>query len=369
MGSIHLYSKNNPDSTMVSNHFIDKYMPEANGEFVKVYLYLLRCLSTSAAKAPEVSISSIADRFNHTEKDVKRALKYWEKLNLLQLEYGEDKSLKSICITEDLQEAELAREQVSVTTAAGSKAQAPVLGTAQAVPRQDAPRQESTELPSYSTGQLEAFLQKEEIRQLIFIAEQYLGKPLSPSEVTYILFFQDELHFSAELIEYLIEYCISKGSKSFRYMKTVALAWSDAHISTIQQAKEASAAYNRNYYTVMKAFGIKGRAPAEPEAVYIRKWLEEYAFSLDIILEACNRTISSIHQPSFEYADSILKKWKSNNIRHLSDIRTLDEEHEKTKDTRKAARTKTTPETNKFNNFHQRSYDYEQLEKQLLHTR
>ncbi|MBU9745570.1 DnaD domain protein [Lachnospiraceae bacterium ASD3451] len=367
MGSIHLYSKNNPDSTMVSNHFIDTYMPEANGEFVKVYLYLLRCLSTSAAKAPEVSISSIADRFNHTEKDVKRALKYWEKLNLLQLEYGEDKSLKSICITEGLQAAKLAEEQVSVT-AADPKAPAPVTAR-QTSPRQDAPRQETAELPSYSTGQLEAFLQKEEIRQLIFIAEQYLGKPLSPSEVTYILFFHDELHFSAELIEYLIEYCISKGSKSFRYMKTVALAWSDAHISTIQQAKEASAAYNRNYYAVMKAFGIKGRAPAEPEAAYIRKWLEEYAFSLDIILEACNRTISSIHQPSFEYADSILKKWKSNNIRHLSDIRTLDEEHEKTKDTRKTARAKTAPETNKFNNFHQRNYDYEQLEKQLLHTR
>ena len=131
---------------MVSNHFIDTYMPEANGEFVKVYLYLLRCLSTSAAKAPEVSISSIADRFNHTEKDVKRALKYWEKLNLLQLEYGEDKSLKSICITEDLQEAKLAKEQVSVT-AEESRAPAPVAAR-QTGPRQDAPRQEATELPS-----------------------------------------------------------------------------------------------------------------------------------------------------------------------------------------------------------------------------
>ena len=107
----------------------------------RVYLYLLRCLSTSAAKTPEVSISSIADKFNHTEKDVKRALKYWEKLNLLQLEYGEDKSLKSICITKDLQEVELAREQVSVTTAAESKGQAPVMA-AQTAPRQDAPRQD-----------------------------------------------------------------------------------------------------------------------------------------------------------------------------------------------------------------------------------
>ena len=34
--------ENLPSATMVPNEFIDRYMPEANGEYVKVFLYLLR---------------------------------------------------------------------------------------------------------------------------------------------------------------------------------------------------------------------------------------------------------------------------------------------------------------------------------------
>ena len=67
--------------TLIENIFIDQYMPKANGEFVKLYLYLLRCADTER----ELTLSSIADVFDHTEKDVKRALAYWEKLKLLKL--------------------------------------------------------------------------------------------------------------------------------------------------------------------------------------------------------------------------------------------------------------------------------------------
>ena len=66
-------------------------MPGANGEFVKLYLYLLRCAGTGR----ELSISSIADFFDHTEKDVRRALSYWEKLKLLKLRYDEDGGIRN----------------------------------------------------------------------------------------------------------------------------------------------------------------------------------------------------------------------------------------------------------------------------------
>ena len=60
-----------------------------------------------------------------------------------------------------------------------------------------------------------------------FVAEQYLGKALSPIEINKLLYFYDELHFSTDLMEYLIEYCVSKGSHSIRYIETVALSWAD----------------------------------------------------------------------------------------------------------------------------------------------
>ena len=55
------------DATLVSNEFIDRYLAEANGEYVKVYLYLLR------HKDEPVSLEKIADGLNHTEADIRRA--------------------------------------------------------------------------------------------------------------------------------------------------------------------------------------------------------------------------------------------------------------------------------------------------------
>ena len=83
MTDITLHTKSKSTVTCVSNTFIDEYMADANGEFVKIYLYLLRCINV----AENFSISKMADKFDHTEKDIKRALKYWEKKHLLQLEY------------------------------------------------------------------------------------------------------------------------------------------------------------------------------------------------------------------------------------------------------------------------------------------
>ena len=83
--------------TMVSNRFIERFLPEANGEFVKVYLLLLRQIS----EGKEVSVSHMADGLNNTEKDVLRALKYWEKMKLLKLEYGTDKRLSGIVLLEE----------------------------------------------------------------------------------------------------------------------------------------------------------------------------------------------------------------------------------------------------------------------------
>ena len=66
--------------TVVSNAFIDTYMTAANGEYVKVFLYLLR------HEGEEVTVSAIADALDHTEADVKRALAYWEEAGLLERE-------------------------------------------------------------------------------------------------------------------------------------------------------------------------------------------------------------------------------------------------------------------------------------------
>ena len=344
MNEISLHINTGSSVTIVQNTFIDNYMPSASGEFVKIYLYLLRCTSSNIG----VSISSIADTFEHTEKDVNRALAYWEKLHLLKLEHDESGALTGICFLSSTEHAsEPAAASVSLETAASTEPSKPMKKV----------------LPS--ADKMKTLKEQEDIRQLLFIAEQYLGKTLSSTEVSNILYFYDGLHFSTDLIEYLIEYCVSKGSKSARYIEKVALSWAEDGSTTVDQAKCNTNLYNKNYFTILNTFGIKGRAPAEPEITFMAKWLDEYHFTLDIIIEACNRTIKQTHQPNFQYANKILEAWNKSGIKHLSEVALLDEKHQNSKKTAPVQK-KPASSNNRFNNFHQREYDYDQLEKQLL---
>lgn len=323
-------------ATSVSNLFLDHYMPKASGEYTKVYLYLLRFLQGGRQ---DLTVAGLADALEHTESDILRALKYWEKQRLLKLECDASNTLLGIYI---LQVPEPESKTESFPASSADKV---------------SPRR------SYSRTELAQFADRAEIRQLLFVCEQYMKKTLSPSEMETILYFYDQLHFSADLIEYLVEYCVCKGSRSIHYIETVALAWAEAGIRTVSQARERTTTYTRGCFAVMKAFGISDRNPVEPELKYINKWLQEYDFTMDLILEACRRTMERLHKPNFEYADRILQSWKTRNVHTAEDVRRLDEEHQK----RSSVQQQTTPPpSTRFSNFEQRDYDFDELEKQLV---
>ena len=216
----------------------------------------------------------------------------------------------------------------------------------------------------YSTDEMDNFREKEDVRTMLFVAEKYLKRPLTPTDMQMILYWYDSLGFSAELVEYLIEHCIVKGHPSLRYMDKVALSWADLKIHTVEQAKQLSTVHNQPYYAVIKSLGISNRNLVPYEMDFIEKWMKEYGFTLDIITEACKRTIQAIHQPSFEYTDTILHSWKDNKIHHLEDIAVLDASYKDKKAKKHPAPPKNTG--SKFNNFSQRNYNYDQLERQLL---
>ena len=92
MGELTLYKDCDDGNTIISNCFIDHYLADANDAQIKVYLFLLRSLGSSQA----TSICAIADKFNHTEKDIQRALAYWEQKALLSLDYDSKGNLKGI---------------------------------------------------------------------------------------------------------------------------------------------------------------------------------------------------------------------------------------------------------------------------------
>ena len=335
MGLLTIYQDNYADSTVISNRFIDEYMQAANDAQLKIYLYLIRMMSARL----NTSICDIADTFNYTEKDVMRALKYWEKMKLVKLEYSDADSLSGIRL-------------LNSGEAAG-KAAVPE----PASPKADAPASASQKIPPFSM---------EEQQQLLFICEQYLGKTLSSTEVARICYFHDVLGFSADLIEYLVEYCVSRRHKSLRYIESVAMAWHKEGYTSASEAKEHTTTYSKAYFSILKAFGITSRNPVDAEISYMNQWIREYGFSLELITEACGRTMAAIHQPSFEYADKILSTWKKENVSSLSEVKALDARHRSSKAGAEPPSSRKTMAPSRFHNFRERSYDFNELEKQLI---
>jgi len=356
MGTFTIYQDDYVDSTVISNKFIDEYMKDANDAQIKVYLYLIRMMSAGKA----TSVSEIADKFNHTEKDVLRALKYWEKVQLLSLDYDSAKKLCGIHLR-DLNNPGVIPAQEKAVEKCISSGTAKATSPASVVSIVTRQAEDPFAKPSYSADELRTFQKQDSAAQLIFIAESYIGRPLTSGELKSILYFSDCLHFSDDLIDYLIQYCVDRGKKDFKYIEAVALNWAKAGITTPKQAEKFAAKYDKSVYTIMKELG-KSSAPTSKELEYINRWIKEYGFSSDIISEACERTVMATDSHRFEYAEGILSNWKKENVHHKSDIQRIDDLYQK----RRQAKTATVATNNRFNQFSQREYDFEELEAKLL---
>ncbi len=337
MEKISLYENRNTGYTKVSDCFIDHFMTGANEAQIKIYLYLLRSVSSGE----DISVPAIADRFNYTERDILRSLIYWDKCGLITLDYDENRNVRGICLNEVKKPVPESVEKEHEHTSPSSSAR-----------------------PFYPAERLRQFRDDQNVSALLFTAEQYMKRPLSSSDLNSILYIYDALHFSTDLIEYLIAHCVDSGHRSMKYVESVAIDWHSKDITTIEEARYETENNRKEYYDVLRAFGLSGRNPVKTEIDYIRKWKEEYCFSSDLIIEAVNRTMSAISKPSFKYADSILRRWKEKNISLLSEVEKDDLERETRKP--EPPEKKGIPgKATRFQNFTERDYDFSELEKRF----
>ena len=411
MTAINISSDIATSFTTVSDIFIDQYMPKANGEFVKVYLYLLRATGSGAGIA---TISEIADHFSNTEADIIRALNYWASEGILQVQTGADGQIIGINLcslsVSGMQAAQSNIQSAVADNAAQNNLQNDVVNNgaqnslqngvvnnvAQNIStanirmqdsvveklKSQTPDKAASSQKEYTLDEIKEFRKNPDISELFFIIETYLKHTLSSTDTNMVLYWLDELHFSTDLVEYLVEYCITKGHSSLRYMNKVALGWADAGIKTVDQAKDDAAAHSQIYYSVMKALGITGRNLVDSEVSLINKWVGEYGFDIELVKAACSKTISAIQKPSFEYTDSILANWRKKNVHTLKDVEVLDANFAKANKVSatgssqgaNAANGSSKPKSNnsgsknKFNNFNQRNNDYDKLEKLFLNS-
>ena len=269
MSNLNLVRDCNRGSVCVSNYFIDEMLSEANDAQIKVYLFLLRQTEYNRP----TNINDIAEKFNHTEREVCRSLRYWEKKNVLSLDYdingtivgirlhepGEnivagseasflgDKSANVVTSLSDttcsasvnrMTETPVAVEAHMADVSASGKKRSIDTSVAMSSLR------ESKEKPAYTLDELKEFKKRPEIGQLIFVAETYLKKTLCANEMRSLKFYIDELEFSSDLIDYLLQYCTEHNKTTYSYMDKLAKDWYENDINTVKQAKAYTVNFN-----------------------------------------------------------------------------------------------------------------------------
>ena len=385
MGRVKISSNCGEESTNVSNIFIDEYMQDANDAQIKIYLFLLRMMN---ANLP-TSVTALADKFNHTESDVLRSLKYWENKGLISLEYDTAQNLTGIHMEDIVTKAERnygrRKDDIRETPVSAS---IPTLVSSsrpsqpQQYPLQTDKQEEQTvpQKPNYSASQLKTF-EESSGSSLLFLAESYYGRPLTTTEMSTVYYIHDELQFSEDLLDYLMQYCAGNNKKDFRYMEKVAINWNQKGIKTPKQARAEIYRHDSDIITIMRALGMEN-SPTEKEGTFISKWLGELGFTMEIILEACDRTVMAVQRNRLKYCDGILRSWHESKVVTREDIARLDASF--TADLgKKKGRSAVTNSNgrirldessirsgverqNSFNNFAQNAYDFHELEKVLL---
>lgn len=297
-------------------------MTDARGSDVKVYIYLLRCLQDPSTA---VSIESIAEALDETEKDIRTALRYWHKQHVLSVHCSRDGKIKNIALfdleEDDDNEMESFDDDSNITIVSDiSKKKEEYIKKEQEYIKKEQGFQkkdeefEEIDRPNYSVKTIQSFKSDyPEFDDLIDYIERALGKTLSQRDLQIPSFLFEGLGFPADLIRYLYDYCIDRNKRSNSYIEKVAREWHSKGITTVKDAMMEADEFNNRYSAVKNSFGIH-RMFGDAELVYIKRWYHEYRFSDDMIKMACDRTLINIGKPGFEYADSILSDWYKHGI-------------------------------------------------------
>lgn len=286
---------NSSDFFAVSNTFVDKYLCEANGSFVKVYLYSLRHSSNS-----NISVSDIANALNLLESDVIRSFKYWNKMGIIKFKQLPNNSY-TVEFNNNLSDSDEEAGEV----------------TASEIPSP----QKSSSLPTavmYTKSDINNYMKNNDgIRHMFLISSQLLNRVLSDTDRKILFSFYDYLKLPVEVIFTLLEYCVSINKTNMRYIEKVAYTWSDSGINTLAKAStfvKEQTEYNKTLKKYKEIFKITGRDFTDTEEKMLKTWIYELKLTEEEIKSAYETTVTNTGKIAFKYMDAILRNPKSGTV-------------------------------------------------------
>ena len=267
--------------THIENVFINEYMPNASGDFVKVYLFALMYAGHDSKMNNEI----IAKQLNMDVLDVMKAWDFWEKQGVVKKHIKDAKDKFDYCV-----EFINLKELVYCNNKKEKK-------------------QGESGIPENHKNLLE----NDEIKNMYEDIEQATGRLVESNEAREIISIISESDISPALVAMAYNYCAKKRSNSkAKYVLSVIKEWVNQGFKSADQVDEyLEETDNRHfmYKKILKSLGLF-RHPTDEERRIIDTWFDELGFDIEMIIQACNKT-SGISNPNINYINSVLKGWKS----------------------------------------------------------
>ena len=267
-------------STSISDLFFTEYLSQANGDFVKVYMYLYFISKYNN----DLKINDLAKKLELPLKTIQDALKYWEEQGLL-IRKGQGFVLTNIL---EIEIQKLYKPKVSLSP---------------------------ENMKAISDNKVRA-------KAITAINNDFFQGVMSPSWYGDIDLWFKKYNFDEEVMIALFRYCLNRSALNRNYVATVASAWNK---SKIQSFSDLDAYFQKQEKLNVQCKDIKKKLRLTRnlsmfEEAYVEKWIMTYGYNSDIIDLALMKTTSKSN-PSFEYLDKLITDWHERNFKTADQIK------------------------------------------------
>ena len=121
----------------------------------------------------------------------------------------------------------------------------------------------------------------------------------------------------------IMQYCVDtkQSAVGYNYILTVAKNWANEGITSTLQVEQRLQKFQEKSPEMCEIFNLVGikRSPYVEERSLLNKWLNDYGFTIDVILHIC-KSFKGKNRFSFEKTDKILSKYYEMKLFSIQEI-------------------------------------------------
>lgn len=278
--------------TPVENIFLNDYMPQADGNFVKVYLAGYQMAKQASHEGMQMNHRDIASRLNLLLSDVLRAWDYWEAQGIVEKILDKEGDSYGVRF---LNLKQLYTKHIYSSA-----------------------KEEKKEGDSFIQS-----LENPEIANLFSQASYYMRRDIPYQKKMEIAGWIELYNMPPSLIIEAFRYGTEhKGKRSIPYIEGIVRNWADDNVRTLEALEENFRMRDTAYYRyshLMQLMGIGHKGYIEEDLIRLEGWIHSWGFSMEMLEEAAKRTAGS-KNPNWTYMERILTSWRAKGIMKPEDL-------------------------------------------------